>query len=615
MKNDSNKYYAALREMSNMQKPKPVIVTDKQGKVAGTTAKKLELITEYFKKALAPKEMEEKYKSYKPAQMRRKFTKEEIKKIAKRLKNGKSAGIDKLNAEFIKYAPDAIYEHIANIFNRVAETGDHMEHLITGLLTPLPKPGKKKGPPANLRPIILLSILRKLLTICMLNRIWDRLETQIPKEQAAYQGGRSTTEQVLALKLLTEKAILDSDYNIYITLLDMSKAFDTVNRELLFQNLENILQEDELHILSKITNNPEIKIKLENKIGKKFTTYHGIMQGDCLSAVLFIYYLACALKEEQETTENKDHNYCKKEEKEMQINPKYADDITYITTSKATHQNTEKITSERLSKYNLMVNDTKTEIYQVPEEKKERPPPEPVLSEDDGRRNLWSELDWVLPEPIPPEPPPRWKECKLLGSKLGTENDIANRKGLTIGAMAKFRRIFKTKFISTAIKIRVFLCFICSIFLYNSELWSLTKTQEKQIDAFHRKQLRYALNIHYPKTISNQKLYQITKTEPWSISIKRRRLNFAGHLMRLDENTPAKQALYEAIKPTKRKPGRPKQSWIQTIRRDLDSQLNTTKESDQTFIEVLHAAAVDRPGWRNTVKAVVDQEARERRLN
>ena len=86
--------------------------------------------------------------------------------------------------------------------------------------------------------------------------------------------------------------------------------------------------------------------------------------------------------------------------------------------------------------------------------------------------NLWSELDWVLPEPIPPEPPPRWKECKLLGSKLGTENDIANRKGLTIGAMTKFRKIFKTKFISTGIKIRVFLTFICSIFLYNSELWS-----------------------------------------------------------------------------------------------------------------------------------------------
>ena len=85
--------------------------------------------------------------------------------------------------------------------------------------------------------------------------------------------------------------------------------------------------------------------------------------------------------------------------------------------------------------------------------------------------------------------------------------------------------------------------------------------------------------------------------------------------MRLDENAPAKQALYEVIKPTKRKPGRPKQSWIQTIRRDLDSQLNTTKESDESFFKVLHAAAVDRTEWRKTVKASVEEELQGRRLN
>ena len=38
-----------------------------------------------------------------------------------------------------------------------------------------------------------------------------RLENKIPKEQAAYQHSRSTTEQVLTLKLLVEKAIMTSD--------------------------------------------------------------------------------------------------------------------------------------------------------------------------------------------------------------------------------------------------------------------------------------------------------------------------------------------------------------------------------------------------------------------
>ena len=44
--------------------------------------------------------------------------------------------------------------------------------LIAGILTPLQKPGKAEGPPENLRPIILLSILKKILTICLLKRIW-----------------------------------------------------------------------------------------------------------------------------------------------------------------------------------------------------------------------------------------------------------------------------------------------------------------------------------------------------------------------------------------------------------------------------------------------------------
>ena len=43
-----------MRELKTKTKPKPIIVTDDKGKVAGTTAKKIELITKYFTEALAP---------------------------------------------------------------------------------------------------------------------------------------------------------------------------------------------------------------------------------------------------------------------------------------------------------------------------------------------------------------------------------------------------------------------------------------------------------------------------------------------------------------------------------------------------------------------------------
>ena len=96
----------------------------------------------------------------------------------------------------------------------------------------------------------------------MLDRIWNRLKSHIPYKQAAYQPGRSTTENVHAVKLLVEKAILAKDYQIYLLLLDMSKAFEPVNRRIVFEQLEEISNEGEMHIIGILTNKPEITVKI-----------------------------------------------------------------------------------------------------------------------------------------------------------------------------------------------------------------------------------------------------------------------------------------------------------------------------------------------------------------
>ena len=92
----------------------------------------------------------------------------------KALKNGKSAGIGNLDAELIECSPDVVCENISEIFNQSAETGQYPSEIKERVLIPLPKPGRKTGPAENLRPIILLSILRKYLAICMLRRCLDK---------------------------------------------------------------------------------------------------------------------------------------------------------------------------------------------------------------------------------------------------------------------------------------------------------------------------------------------------------------------------------------------------------------------------------------------------------
>ena len=124
------------------------------------------------------------------------------------LKDNKSPGMDQINVELIKYSPEVVYEKIADIYNNIAATGKHPNEITHGILRALQKPGKPKGPTSNLRPIILLSVLRKILAVCIMKRINSRLDSAIPISQAAYRKNRSAIEHVFVTKLIIERTIL-----------------------------------------------------------------------------------------------------------------------------------------------------------------------------------------------------------------------------------------------------------------------------------------------------------------------------------------------------------------------------------------------------------------------
>ena len=232
-KNDSNKYHQVNRELRNKTPKQPIYVADHNGIVPGTTDDKINIIKEHFMNALAPDTMKGKFKTYQPTALPDPISISEVTKAVKSMKNGKSCGEDEVYVELIKYGPAELHQQIADILNN-SHNGEYPAELTTGLLAAMQKPGKKKGPPENLRPIILLSVLRKILTIIMLKRIWPKLEEHIPISQAAYQGDRGTTEQVFSIKILCEKAMTTPECTVQLLLLDMSKAFDTVDREKLF---------------------------------------------------------------------------------------------------------------------------------------------------------------------------------------------------------------------------------------------------------------------------------------------------------------------------------------------------------------------------------------------
>ncbi len=449
----------------------------------------------------------------------------------------------------MKYGPDTISSEIAKIFNEMSESGQYPNEVGDATLVPIQKPGKKAGPSQNLRPIILLSMLRKILAICKLRRCLDKILLIILNTQAAYQQGRSTTELVFSMKVLAEKAITSDNYEIMLLLFDMSKAFDTVRRNELFKILKEVLDDDDLHMMKILVENVKLKVKIGNEIGNDIHTNIRIPQGDCLSPIFFIVYLAEALKPILHTN-NVEGKRNSKDDHNIIINQQYADDISWITNMETVKENLKKEVPSILKEKNLQVNETKSEEYVI------------KRGEDES-----------------------WKNCKYLGSLLETDKDINRRKILATNTYNQLKYIFENKKTSEKTKFRIFKSHVESIFTYNCELWTLTKKHEESIDIFQRKLMRRILNLNWQDKVSNDKLYKRTNSVPWSQIVKRRRLTWYGHLLRLPEDTSARKSLKEAKKPCKKPRGGQKLTWLRQIEKDLEKvEFNTVlKNRDGSF--------------------------------
>lgn len=578
VQNDSTKMFKVLRLM-NRDKPKEKLFL-KEGQEIITEDKEVtRKISNFFKDQFSSQEMED-FNNIKPTEMKIPFSVTEIAEAIKKLKNNKSSGPDEISSELLKHSPVVVYEKIAEIFNDMAKTGEFPKEIKEGLLIPISKPGKVKGKLDSLRPIILLNTIRKVLAIVMLRRIFNKIDSEIPLTQTAYRPGRSATENVFAMRVLIEKTLESNYEELNILMLDMSKAFDSINRKLLMEDLDKIVGRDELHILKLLVHDVKLQIKNDKTIGEQFNTNKGVPQGDCLSPILFTFYLANALRKDKDsykehsyakenvTSETllekhmQDHNYSVKSSPRIDLDLQFADDTGWINNSDVKTENIKSEISGKLSRRNLLINENKTEYYKIKRK---------------GNDN--------------------WKSCKYLGSLLDTELDLRRRKQLSMVSFRKYQKCIQSKLLSLKTRLRLLNTYVTSIFMYNSEIWTLTKALENKIDAFHRTILRRTLRINWPFIITNKEIYKRTGEVKWSKKIKTRRLRWLGHLLRLHMDTPAQVALKESNKTHKKCKGRQKISWNKLIGEDLKSVGINISLDDDTLTRL----ACDRDWWSEEV--------------
>ena len=380
-----------------------------------------------------------------------------------------------------------------------------------GYIVPILKPAKKQSEPTNYRPIRILNVHRRLFSTIVLNRIRPILDETTSHLQHAFTNGKSTTDAVLAHKLIKAAA---ETYEIELDIagVDMSKAFDTVDRIKLLAILREIgTPESEINIIAFLLSNTTFHIKMGNKFGEKFVVNIGVPQGDSLSVKLFTSYLHHALEtfehrraiviEEHDYTSGakSEHDYAILDQIPWPAYLGYADDLDLIGRTRKKSQATVLLAEEIFASYNLKINPAKTEFITI------------------GSENTH---------------PGCLSKIKKLGTMLDDEEEWNRRKYLSWQTLNKLGRIWRNNNIKVEVKRLVYKTYFESILLYNSPTWATNKTFEYKIDAFHRRQLRGILNIRYPKRIRNEELYFMIDERELSITIAERRKKHLGHARR-----------------------------------------------------------------------------------
>ncbi|KAK6765492.1 hypothetical protein RB195_025418 [Necator americanus] len=156
----------------------------------------------------------------------------------------------------------------------------------------------KKGDPhdiGNYRPICLLSVIYKLFTRVILNRIEKVLDEGQPCEQAGFRKGFSTIDHIHTVSKLIE---VSREYKmpLCLTFIDLKKAFDSVETEAVVEALDN-------------QGVPTQYIKVLRELYSNFTTgispfykniiidvKRGVRQGDTISPKIFTATLENAMR-------------------------------------------------------------------------------------------------------------------------------------------------------------------------------------------------------------------------------------------------------------------------------------------------------------------------------
>ncbi len=217
----------------------------------------------------------------------------EVNRAIGQLSNGTSTGTTDIPPELIKHLSHTSRLIILEWMRQIWDTSDMPTENDRAKSIFLHKKGDTHTLD-NYRTITTGCNLCKVYNRVLTNRLQDAMENSnvLGEIQNGFRKGRWATDSLLVLETIIRKSKREKKKN-FLALLDITKAYDRVNRDILWYIMEQMgVPEELLRNIKATYRNPSTTLQFQDVISEPLQMTLGLKQGCVMSPILFAIYIA-----------------------------------------------------------------------------------------------------------------------------------------------------------------------------------------------------------------------------------------------------------------------------------------------------------------------------------
>ncbi|KAL2090150.1 hypothetical protein ACEWY4_014838 [Coilia grayii] len=495
-------------------------------------------------------------------------TESEVLDAIRRLNNNKASGPDGIPAEILKQGGPKLLSHIHSLLAKIWEKEKIPAELRDALIITIFKKGDKADC-GNYRGISLLSSTGKVLARILANRLLPLSEEILPESQCGFRPARGTSDMIFTARQLQEKC-REQHLPLYMAFIDLTKAFDSVNRTALWRALSKIgCPNKYLKILRLLHDDMTVTVVGNGGCETApFKVHTGVKQGCVIAPTLFSIFISTIL---HLTTHNLPEglklvyrtdgglfniNRFRAKSKVLTssiMELQYADDNALVAHSEADLQGIMDAFARAYQLLGLDINIKKTQILYQPAP--DTPSQRPKISVENNALENVDQFMYL---------------GSLLSTKAVIDTEIHHRIGCASAAFARLRdRVFENRDILTKTKLLVYQAIILPTLLYGADSWTTYSRHLKALEQYHQRCLRKILRISWEDRRTNISVLKEANIASITTTIARHQLRWTGHVIRMPNNRLPKQILYGQLKEGKRMQGGQKKRYKDMVKEHL----------------------------------------------